>query len=307
MGPGRTLVFLLMMGATLVNAEELPDFDKLWNYGDPAATEEAFRAILPRAREPGHKEYHLELLTQIARTHSLRGQFDEAHRILDDVERRLDDETKEARVRYLLERGRTFNSAGEKKKARALFEEAFEHGTKLGEDFHAIDAAHMVAIAAPDLETQLAWGRKGIELADKTKDKRAFGWKGALLNNIGYSLLEAKRFGEAKETFEELAAYERQRKNLRGESIAKWFLGHILRKEGKHEEALAAQRELLEEAVERKHDPGFIHEEIAECLLALGRADEAGPHFRKAHEHLSKIAWVRQDMERMARIEKLAK
>ncbi len=303
---GRTLSTLLI-GATLVTAEELPDFDKLWNYGDPAGTEEKFRAILPRAKEPGNADYHLQLLTQIARTQSLRGQFAEAHKTLDEVEGKLTDETKPARLRYLLERGRSFNSAGEGEKALALFKQAFEFGTKLGEDYHAIDAAHMIAIAVATVDEKLAWGRKGIDLAGKTKDKRAAGWKGALLNNVGYTLLEAKRFDEARATFTDLVTYEKGRQNARGESIAKWFLGHILRKEGKHEEALAAQRDLLKQAEkEGRENTGFTHEEIAECLYALGKKDEAKPHFKKAFDLLNKIAWVKADKKRMERLARLA-
>ena len=45
-------------------------------------------------------------------------------------------------------------------------------------------------------------------------------------------------------------------------------------------------------------------EEIAECLLALGRADEAQPYFAKAHEALSKDAGLVDNEPK--RIERLA-
>jgi hypothetical protein len=46
---------------------DLPDFDTIWNYDDPAATEQQFRALLPRAGQGDNHSYHAQLLTQIAR------------------------------------------------------------------------------------------------------------------------------------------------------------------------------------------------------------------------------------------------
>lgn len=37
---------------------------------------------------------------------------------------------------------------------------------------------------------------------------------------------------------------------------------------------------------------GFTFEEIGECLLALGRADEARPYFAQACAALSNDAWL---------------
>ena len=99
-----------------------PKFDALWNYGDPAGTEAKFRALLPRAQASGDAGYELELLTQIARAQGLRGDFDAAHATLDAVERRLlERDMPVACVRYLLERGRVFNSSGKPDRAMPLF------------------------------------------------------------------------------------------------------------------------------------------------------------------------------------------
>src|SRR6185503_17574880 len=93
--------------------QELPAFDKLWNYNDPVATEAKFRELLPAAEKSADLSHHAQLLTQIARTQGLQGRFDGAHATLDSVEKMLTDDLKLARVRYLLERGRAFNSAGQ--------------------------------------------------------------------------------------------------------------------------------------------------------------------------------------------------
>jgi hypothetical protein len=51
------------------------DFDKLWNFNDPAESERKFRALPPDA----------EVQTQIARAQGLQRKFDEAHKTLDAV------------------------------------------------------------------------------------------------------------------------------------------------------------------------------------------------------------------------------
>src|SRR6185503_17006841 len=91
---------------------ELPDFDALWNYGDPAATEAQFQALLPAAGAA--PAYHAALLTQIARAQGLQRQFDAAHETLDAAERLIASNMTSARIRLLLERGRVYNSAQRK-------------------------------------------------------------------------------------------------------------------------------------------------------------------------------------------------
>ena len=87
----------------------LPDFDSLWDYDRPRESERRFRELLPLAESAGDPSYHLQLLTQVARALGLQRRFDEAHRLLDLVEQRLEQRLATARVRYLLERGRALD------------------------------------------------------------------------------------------------------------------------------------------------------------------------------------------------------
>ena len=77
-------------------SDTLPTFDELWNYGDPAGTEQLFREILPVAHASGNVSYLAELLTQIARTRALQRRFEEAHGTLDEVEAHLPDASERA-------------------------------------------------------------------------------------------------------------------------------------------------------------------------------------------------------------------
>ena len=63
----------------------LPDFNLLWDYGQPAETEARFRELLPAARACGDRDYYLQLLTQIARAQGLQKRFEQAHATLDHV------------------------------------------------------------------------------------------------------------------------------------------------------------------------------------------------------------------------------
>src|SRR5215216_3782818 len=146
----------------------LPDFDSLWDYDHPDSTEKAFRSILPMAVITGDLSYRIQLLTQIARAQGLQRQFSEAHRTLDQASLLLVDSGKGLfvpQIRGMLERGRVFNTAGNKERARELFMKAWLLAFTQGEDSYAIDAAHMMGIVEPTGD-QLAWNLKALELAE---------------------------------------------------------------------------------------------------------------------------------------------
>jgi tetratricopeptide (TPR) repeat protein len=290
--------------AAPARAEELPDFDALWNYGDPAATEAKFREVLPKAEASGNADYLAQLWTQIARTKSLRRQFDEAHAILDKVEASLKEGMTTARVRLWLERGRTFNSAQRKDEARPLFLEAWEKAKAAKLDAHAVDAAHMMGIVeAGDLA--LEWNRKALELANASKDPIANRWVGALCQNTGYTLLQLGRLDQAMETFRKGLAWSTERKRPSQVRMFRWFVGRTLRAQGKFDEALAIQKELEKEYEGIGETDGYVHEEIAECLAGLEKADEAKPYFKKAYDLLSKDPDVASDAKRLERLRTL--
>ncbi|MBZ0292720.1 MAG: hypothetical protein K8L99_09190, partial [Anaerolineae bacterium] len=139
--------------------QEFADFDSLWDYDDPAATEARFQELLVGTDVPPTSAYWLELLTQIARAQGLQREFDKAHRTLDEIEVQLTaaEELTQVRVRYLLERGRVFNSAGQPDVALPLFKQAWEIARAADVDFYTVDAAHMLAIVEPDAKQQLDW------------------------------------------------------------------------------------------------------------------------------------------------------
>jgi tetratricopeptide (TPR) repeat protein len=281
----------------------LPDFDALWDYGKPAETEAAFRALLPQAQASGNLSYHVQLLTQIARCQGLQRQFEAAHHTLDQVQALLSEALHQARIRYLLERGRVFNSSGKPEEAQPLFLAAWEQGQVHQEDFHAIDAAHMLAIIAPP-EQQLDWNLKALALVEQTSDTRAKKWRGSLYNNIGWAYHEQGNYQRALEMFEQALAARQAQGEQREILIAQWCVARALRSLGQVEEALRRQQALLQ-AYEQsgEQQDGYVYEELAECLLALQRPEEARPYFALAHAALSQDVWL--VAEQPARLERL--
>ena len=289
-----------------MNESTLPDIDAMWDFNDVPATEKLFRRLLAEldagVDAGGTAEYRLQLLTQIARTHSLRREFDAAHALLDSVERELKDDTPMARVRYLLERGRTFNSSGRKVDARPLFMEAWQRARAIGQDGLAVDAAHMIAIVETG-ETALDWNIKALEYAKRSDQPKARKWLASLYNNIGWTHHDAGRFEKALECFEQVLVEQARKGDAKLTRIARWCIARCLRSLGRVEEALMKQRELESEAGESAKSDGFVQEEIAECLHALGRIEESREYFRHAHELLSKDAWLMESQP--GRIERL--
>ena len=283
-----------------------PDFMALWDYQDPAASALRFQQLLAEA-DNQDLQYELELLTQIARTHSLRRQFAQAHRLLDEIEPRLTEATPRARLRALLERGRTFNSAGDKASARALFEQAWQHGLKHEESYLAIDAAHMVAIAAP-LEEQSHWHQLAMDLAERSQDKRVRGWLATLYNNQGWTLFELGRLDDAIVCQQKCLAWHEQHNNRAKAFIARWSLARLCRAKAQHEQAMADLKQLQADMnAARAPEDGYVFEELGENALALD--DPAAPeYFARAWFLLSQDGWLQaNEGERLARLKRLAK
>jgi tetratricopeptide (TPR) repeat protein len=281
----------------------LPDFDALWDYSDPGQSETKFCEILLQI--PEEDPAFLELLTQIARAQGLQRKFDHAHQTLDQVERRLGEAAARPRVRYLLERGRVFNSSGEPERARPYFEQALRMAEGLHEDYYAVDALHMLAIVAPP-EQSLALNRQAIRLAELSQEERARGWLGSLYNNAGWSYHDYGDYAAALEIFKKAEAWQRSKARVSETRIAAWCVARTLRSLGRVEEALARQMALQDELEWSDEQDGFVFEEIGECLLALDRLTEARPYFRQAYELLVQDVWlVEKEPERLARVKNL--
>jgi tetratricopeptide (TPR) repeat protein len=285
-----------------MSAQKLPDFDSLWDYSDPEATEIKFREMLQQI--PTNDSAHLELLTQIARAQGLQRKFEDAHQTLNEVEKELQKASR-AKVRYLLERGRVFNSSKQQEKAKPYFEHALSEAKRLQEDFYAVDTIHMLAILA-DPASALTLNLQAIQLAESSQQERARNWLGSLYNNMGWIYHDMGKYESALEMFQKAEAFRRSKGEAGSIRIASWAVARVMRSLNRIEEALSKQLELEKEFESAGETDGYVFEEIGECLLLLNRKDEAGPYFAKAYEFLRQDRFlVEQEPERIERLKQL--
>jgi tetratricopeptide (TPR) repeat protein len=186
-----------------------------WDFDDLDGSQRRFRALLEEEQTDAGRA---EILTQLARIEGLRDRFDAGDALLDEAET-LAGSTPVVRARIDLERGRLRRSGGDGGAALPLFEAAFEGARAIPHEFLAVDAAHMVAIAAPDFETRLAWSNRGIDLAASSSDPEVTYWLGSLFNNVGWDYFDAGDYETALDWFERALA-EREKRPNEAERIA---------------------------------------------------------------------------------------
>ncbi len=281
--------------------ENLPDMDSLWDFQDPSGSETRFREL---AQQPGTGEqpaYLACVLSQLARALGLQRRFTEAEAVLADAETAAaravpapaagECAVHPFRVRLLLERGRVLNSSGDKTASIPCFREAWNQALAAGEEFLAVDAAHMLGIVeTPDVA--LEWNHRAIQHAEQAGAPRARRWLGSLYNNTGWTHFDRGELGAALEMFEQCLAFHQAAGRGRETRIAQWSIARVLRAQGDPAAALSRQQALEAEWAASGGQDGYVYEELGECLLALGRDEEARPWCARAHTLLSQDAWL---------------
>jgi Flp pilus assembly protein TadD len=102
--------------------------------------------------------------------------------------------------------------------------------------------------------------------------------------------------------FQQDVAYREEKKAPGEARISRWAVARTLRSLGRLDEALALQKELAA----LPESDGYVFEEIGECLMAQGKAEEARPWFAKAHALLAPKAEAEGIApERIARLKTL--
>ena len=274
--------------------------DRWWDFDHPAASEATFREEL--ARLPQTSAARLELLTQLARAQGLQRRFGAADATLAEVERMLSGQPAVVKVRYLLERGRVLNSSKRPDQAVPLFREALDLARQAHEDFLAIDAAHMLGIAAP-LAERLRWNLEAVAMTERTDNARAKRWLASLYNNIGWTYHDRGEYALALAYFERALPQWEARGEKSAIRAARWSIGRGLRSLERYHEALTIQEALLAEIEKSGETDGYVYEEIGELHLARGDAAQAKPWFAKAYAALAQDVSLK-DTE-PARIERL--
>ena len=281
--------------------------DSLWNYSHPAQSEQRFREELQR--HPARSREALETITQIARTQSLRRLFREADATLDTIAPFLADAPARVRVRYLLERGRTLNSAGKAAQAVPLFAEVTQVADQTpGAEFYRVDALHMLGIAAPNA-ARLGWNQRALAIAEASADARTRQrWSASLNHNIGWTYFDRGEATTALVYWQKALALREAMDDAQALHVARWTIARGYRELGRLDEAEAIQRSLAAQ-LERTNAPdGYVYEELAEIAVARGDRAGAQPFAAKAYALLrdDALGLATDDAAHRARLARLA-
>jgi tetratricopeptide (TPR) repeat protein len=168
----------------------------------------------------------------------------------------------------------------------------------------AIDAIHMVALAKKDPKEQIGWNLKGIALAEADTNSRSWLW--ALYNNIGDCYLGMEDYENARLYFHKLVELQKEKGGepdmytLKDEARAIRLSGHPA-------EAFTIIELIFSKLQKEKQDDGWIREELAENLYALGKKKGARQHFIIAYELLSKEDFcIKNEQEKLNHLKEMA-
>jgi tetratricopeptide (TPR) repeat protein len=239
-----------------------------------------------------------------ARELGLAGDFAAGHALIDQACRLAGNDPKACAI-CALERGRLYNSAGEREKARPLFGEAWQLARQAGAHVLAADAAHMLAIVGA-LDDAIKW--TATALAYVGEHPEAETWRGPLLNNLGWSYFDAGRFADALAVFEQAIEARRSASQKRELRIARYAVIRTLRALGRVEDARQLAQETASAAAADGAQAPYVQEELAECHALLGNVDGARDSARQALAVLEHDqAFVGGEPKRLTRLRRLAR
>jgi len=273
-----TFRFVLPFVLCTVTPAMAIDLAPLWNFGDPALSEQRFRA----AQATANADDALILQTQIARTYGLRKDFMRAQQILREMEPSLPGASAEVRVRHALEYGRTLASTAHdeaaqtpelRAQARAAYTRALELAKAARLDGLAVDTLHMMAMVDTAPADQLRWGQEALAVVQASSQDDAKKWEASLRNNIGYALHQLGRFDEALDQFQQQITLRERGTNAQATRVAWWMFAWTLRALKRQDEAITIQERLEQEGDAAGEPDPFVFEELE--ILYRERGDGA--------------------------------
>lgn len=120
-----------------------PDFRALWNDAHPEQTAMSYKALLNLAAKSHDKTYLSELLSQIARTYTVRNQFSDADYYLSQTALYLDDAQASAHGHYWVERARLNYTQQHKVLALSALDQAWKFAQDANDDRLQVEVAIM--------------------------------------------------------------------------------------------------------------------------------------------------------------------
>ncbi len=298
------ILFLLVVnissGEIMTSSEFLQKADSVFKARDFEQAMTLYTQASKNAEQEGDTSVLVESYSQIARCHLKNEDHEKCAEWLEKAKALASADYPTGWSRYLGVRGRlewqkAAREAGEPDpvvdKARETFEEMYDYCMAHDLYERAIDAAHMVAIVG-NLEQRLAWGKKGIEAAEKGDIN---GWLPALWNNHGWNLDDAGRHEEALAALKKAREYHYKAGNELSKLIADWSVGYAFRMVGDLDSAktwmlkVSRQANMLYETDKSGTNAewvGYSSKELGEIALAENNKPLALEMFTRAERNL---------------------
>jgi tetratricopeptide (TPR) repeat protein len=264
----RSLVLsLFLLVSSAVMAHDLFDLFDLWDYSNPALSEQRFRETIKTVS----KDDGLILQTQIARTYVLRRDFARAQEILGSIKDEVKKGSAELKVWYFLELGRTYTSVlhapdaqalDNKEKARSAYMQAFEVAKEARLDYLAIDALHMMTVVDTEPTAQIDWNLKALTYLKTSSQPEARRWAGSLHHNIGEAQYVLGKYDEALIHFMRALVEYEFIESVQDAHNARWQIARIFRTQGRFEDALDIQLRLEQEGEQANNPDPRVFEEL---------------------------------------------
>lgn len=264
-GPGTT--------QTAFNMRSTLDLSALWDFSNPALSEQRFKAALLLATG----QDALILQTQIARSHGLRRDFNTARQLLAAMRPQLEGASAEVQVRHRLEWGRTYASGrhppqamdeAAKSEARLAWQQALDMARQAALDELAIDALHMFAFIDTTPAQQQQWAEQALAVVLASQQPAAQRWEASVRNNLGLALQLQDRHNDALVQYQQALALRQKAGHAQNTLVAGYMVARSLRLLGRLEEALPMQQRLLQDS----EALGAVDPHVLDELVLLHRA-----------------------------------
>jgi tetratricopeptide (TPR) repeat protein len=277
--------------ASSTPAEMLANADRIFRSRDYAAANELYKQAASAAKIAGELTVQVEALAQVARSYSIQGKESAGLPWLNQAAELATPSDPIGWSRFQNVKGIFQREAGDRELATETFILLYDYCREREMYLRAIDAAHMVAIAA-DLESQIAWAYKGIAAAEAGGHED---WLAILWNNLGWTFDDLGRYDESLTALRKAQQYHWRTGSDLMKLIADWSLGHALRMTARTDSARFVMETTLAWA-ERRYtaDPspteaewvGFVHQELGEQRLAARDIAGAISHLEVAYAKL---------------------
>ncbi len=274
----------------------LSQADSVFKSHDFNSALDEYKQVVKQARNEFNRSVEVEGLSQVARMYLTLGDKAEGRQWLEQAGERATDSDPMGWSRYLGVKGRFEWQDNNLQAARKTFDEMYNYCHANALYGRAVDAAHMIAIIAETPEEQIAWGQKGIEVAEASGGEA---WLGPLWNNMAGTYWDIQQYDSALVCYKKAREYHWRFSGENAKLLADYHVGMTYRYLGQYDEARKWLRPVLAwaERLENHEVIGQACEDLGECDIAEGNIKEGVPLLQRARKEYQKAGYDKTRLE----------